>query len=83
MLKNCFETDESNPGSQEDVVELLVPELWSDYHVPGGTFRENLQKKSGQPQRIIQDFSTNDTKRYRHNSYPIMKDDEAGVFRAP
>jgi hypothetical protein len=38
----------SNPGSFEDVVELLVPELqrrgmmWLDYDVPGGTFRENL-----------------------------------------
>ena len=38
----------SNPGSFEDVVELLVPELlkrklmFEDYAVPGGTFRENL-----------------------------------------
>jgi hypothetical protein len=38
----------SNPGSYEDVVDLLVPELqkrgimWDDYAVPGGTFRENL-----------------------------------------
>lgn len=38
----------SNPGSFEDVVELLVPELmkrglmWEDYDFPGGTFRENL-----------------------------------------
>ncbi|KAH8670124.1 HK97 family phage prohead protease [Tricladium varicosporioides] len=45
----------SNPGSYEDVVELLVPELqkrglmWDDYHVPGGTFRENLQNRPGNP----------------------------------
>ncbi|RDW76114.1 DszA family xenobiotic compound monooxygenase-2 [Coleophoma crateriformis] len=38
----------SNPGSFEDVVEILRPELvkrglmWEDYDVPGGTFRENL-----------------------------------------
>jgi len=43
----------SNPGSFEDVVELLVPELqrrgvyWLDY--PGRTFRENLQGKPGSP----------------------------------
>lgn len=47
--------DVSNPGSYEDVVELLVPELqkrglmWDDYLVPGGTFRENLQNTPGQP----------------------------------
>ncbi|KAF8847023.1 hypothetical protein BDZ45DRAFT_733863 [Acephala macrosclerotiorum] len=45
----------SNPGSYEDVVELLDPELqkrgpmWSDYHVPGRAFRENLQNRPGQP----------------------------------
>lgn len=44
----------SNPGSWEDVVELLIPELqrrgiyWEDYAVPGGTFRENMQVKPGQ-----------------------------------
>lgn len=38
----------TNPGSWEDVVDLLQPELerrglmWNDYDVPGGTFRENL-----------------------------------------
>lgn len=38
----------TNPGSWEDVVDLLVPVLqarglmWTDYAVPGGTFRENL-----------------------------------------
>ena len=41
--------DISNPGSFEDIVDLLVPELqkrglyWNDYPVPGGTFRENMQ----------------------------------------
>jgi hypothetical protein len=45
----------SNPGSYEDVVELLVPELqkrglmWDDYRVPSGCFRENLQNTPGQP----------------------------------
>ncbi|EPE31213.1 Bacterial luciferase-like protein [Glarea lozoyensis ATCC 20868] len=44
----------SNPGSYEDVVELLVPELqrrglmWQDYAVPGGTFRENIHSKPGE-----------------------------------
>ena len=38
----------TNPGSWEDVVDLLIPVLqkrglyWEDYDVPGGTFRENL-----------------------------------------
>jgi FMN-dependent oxidoreductase (nitrilotriacetate monooxygenase family) len=38
----------TNPSSWEDVVDLLVPVLqtrglmWTDYAVPGGTFRENL-----------------------------------------
>lgn len=47
--------DVSNPGSYEDVVELLVPELqkrglmWQDYHVPGGCFRENLHHVPGEP----------------------------------
>lgn len=36
-------------------MELLVPELqkrgvyWNDYPVPGGTLRENLSGKPGQP----------------------------------
>lgn len=44
----------SNPGSFEDIVELLVPELrrrgmvFDDYAVPGGTFRENLLRQPGQ-----------------------------------
>jgi hypothetical protein len=47
--------DVSNPMSYEDVVELLVPELqkrklmWSDYTVPGGTYRENLHNTPGNP----------------------------------
>lgn len=42
----------TNPGSWEDVVDLLVPVLqerglfWKDYDVPGGTFRENLMGQS-------------------------------------
>ncbi|KAH6669953.1 luciferase-like domain-containing protein [Halenospora varia] len=45
----------SNPGSFEDVVELLIPELqkrgiyWDDYAVPGGTARENIHVKPGEP----------------------------------
>ncbi len=37
------------------MVELLVPELqkrglmWQDYAVPGGTFRENMQGRPGEP----------------------------------
>ena len=48
-------SDVSNPMSYEDIVELLVPELqkrglmWQDYHVPGGTFRENLHNIPGEP----------------------------------
>ena len=44
----------SNPGSFEDIVELLIPELrqrglvFEDYAVPGGTFRENLLRQPGQ-----------------------------------
>ena len=44
----------TTPGSQEDVVELLVPELqerglmWQDYEVDGGTLRENLYSEKGQ-----------------------------------
>lgn len=36
------------------MIELLVPELqrrgifWKDYHVPGGTYRENLYEAAGQ-----------------------------------
>lgn len=45
----------SNPGSWEDVVDLLVPELqrrglyWDDYPVPGGTLRENMGNAPGKP----------------------------------
>jgi hypothetical protein len=48
------EIDVTSPGSFEDVVELLVPELqrmgvyWSDYTVPGRTARENLHGKRGE-----------------------------------
>jgi alkanesulfonate monooxygenase len=42
------------PGSFEDVVDLLVPELrkrglfWDDYAVPEGTYRENFYGRKGQ-----------------------------------
>ena len=45
----------ANPGSWEDIVELLVPELqrrglyWEDYPVPGGTLRENIYSSPGKP----------------------------------
>lgn len=45
----------SNPGSWDDVVDLLVPELqrrgiyWLDYPAPGGTLRENMSNLPGQP----------------------------------
>ena len=44
----------SNPGSYEDVVDLLVPELQrrglmqTEYSVTGGTLRENLLRQPGQ-----------------------------------
>lgn len=44
----------TSPGSFEDVVYLLRPELvkrglmWEDYDVPGGTLRENLYGVKGQ-----------------------------------
>jgi hypothetical protein len=47
--------DVSNPESYEDVVEMLVPVLqerglmWKDYAVPGGTFRENMHGRPGEP----------------------------------
>jgi hypothetical protein len=42
------------PGSFNDVIELLIPELrkrgifWNDYVVPSGTYRENLRGEEGQ-----------------------------------
>lgn len=42
------------PQSFKDIIELLLPELrkrglfWSDYAVPGGTYRENLTGVAGQ-----------------------------------
>ncbi|KAG4433200.1 hypothetical protein IFR05_011308 [Cadophora sp. M221] len=42
------------PGSFNDVIELLLPELkkrglfWDDYEVPGGTYRENIYAAEGQ-----------------------------------
>lgn len=42
------------PGTFTDVIELLIQELqrrgifWSDYAVPGGTYRENLTETKGQ-----------------------------------
>lgn len=50
----------SNPGSFEDIVELLVPELQrrglmqTEYAVPGGTLRENLTRSPGQ-QHLMDD----------------------------
>lgn len=43
-----------SPGSFEDVIELLLPELrrrglfHDDYAVEGGTYRENLYNQPGQ-----------------------------------
>lgn len=48
-------TDNSNPVSYEDIVDLLVPVLqerglmWKDYTVPGGCYRENLHNTPGNP----------------------------------
>lgn len=48
-------SDVTSPGSFEDIVELLIPELqkrgiyWNDYAAPGGTARENLQCLPGKP----------------------------------
>jgi len=42
------------PGTFEDVITLLIPELqrrgifWTDFTVPGGTYRENLYEAPGQ-----------------------------------
>lgn len=42
------------PDTFDDIIDLLLPELrkrglfWSDYAVPGGTFRENIYGKQGQ-----------------------------------
>jgi hypothetical protein len=48
--------DVTSPGSLNDLVELLVPELqrrgiyWDDYPVPsGGTARETIMVKPGEP----------------------------------
>ncbi len=43
------------PGSAEDIVELLVPEVqrrglyWLDYPAPWGTIRENVGNVPGEP----------------------------------
>jgi hypothetical protein len=50
--------DASNPGSYEDVVEILVPLsqkrglMWDDYTVLGGIYRENLHNTPGNPYLI-------------------------------
>ena len=42
------------PQTFTDVIEFLIPELqrrgifWQDFHVPGGTYRENLFEMAGQ-----------------------------------
>lgn len=42
------------PGSFQDIIELLLPELkardlfWDGYAVEGGTYRENFYGKTGQ-----------------------------------
>ena len=42
------------PQTFTDVIELLIPELqrrgifWTDFTVPGGTYRENLYEAPGQ-----------------------------------
>lgn len=42
------------PGTFDDIIELLIPELrrrgvvWNDYAVPGGTLRENYYGQKGQ-----------------------------------
>ena len=47
-IDGCNIGSVTNPGSWEDVVDLLIPELqrrglmWKDYPATGGTFRENL-----------------------------------------
>ncbi|KAF2108487.1 luciferase-like domain-containing protein [Lophiotrema nucula] len=47
-IDGCNIGNVTNPGSWEDMVDLLVPELqrrglmWEDYAKLGGTFRENL-----------------------------------------
>lgn len=43
-----------NPGTFEDVIELLLPELrarglfWDKYPVDGGTYRENIYRREVQ-----------------------------------
>lgn len=42
------------PATFQDTIDLLVPELqrrgifWNDFHVPSGTYRENLFEMAGQ-----------------------------------
>ena len=54
LMLTDFQAYAINPGSFEDIIELLIPELqarglfWDDYAVPGGTYRENLYRIPGQ-----------------------------------
>ncbi|KAK3635132.1 hypothetical protein LTR56_014904 [Elasticomyces elasticus] len=47
------------PATFQDTIELLIPELqrrgifWDDFHVPGGTYRENLFELKGQHEPLL------------------------------
>lgn len=55
LLMQRGDIDVTSPGSFEDIVNLLIPELqkrgiyWTDYPAPGGTARENLHRVPGKP----------------------------------
>lgn len=81
--------DVTNPGSFEDVVELLIPELqkrgiyWNDYAVPGGTARENLYGKEGEKLLALEHpgakFRWNAPTSSNGESKPVEANDTASV----
>lgn len=77
----------TSPGSFEDIVYLLRPELvkrglmWEDYDVPGGTLRENLVGK-GQKELASDHYGSRFKRRKDHvknNSSTNGKTVDAGV----
>lgn len=74
----------SNPGSFEDVVDLLVPELqrrglmWDDYDSPGGTFRENLLG-----QRTLRDDHYGSNFKYGKEVVKVAKREKSEIADLP
>lgn len=74
----------TSPGSFEDVVRLLRPELvrrgilWDDYDVPGGTLRENLGGGKGASALREDHYGS----QFKWGREPVVKADEVKVEAA-